>query len=316
MRTRSQRRVMLPVATLLLLSSMLHTGSAIYSGPQTWFAYRGGGASEPKNVSQTLQDYVAKMEEKDAGRDDVTVTGIEVRDEDDTKPSTESSASSSDTDGEFVGVKSKKSNAVGDPDDDSDDDDDDEDLTEWENLDGEPQPLQVEVEVVEQEMEDHKPTSSTRGGSGGVGVRLGRRRKNKRKKTSTSTIPVVINAWMPHLYLPPTPSVLEHMNENVRTVDAAGKARLDRRTLYSGLLLEFTSTGTSSRRYFSKETTQQLQAALSLATQPQWRSAFPQTSGIMLYDPEDEKAGATLSMQETTAMALVSEEIQEIFSSL
>jgi hypothetical protein len=303
---------MLPVATLLLLSSVLHTGSAIYSGAGAqarWFAYRGGGESEPKNVSQTLQDYVAKMEEKDAGRDDVTVTGIEVREEEDTKPSNEasSSSSSSDTDGEFVGVKSKKSNAVGDPDDDSDDDDDDEDLTEWEDLDGEPQPLQVEVEVVEQEIEDHELSSSTRGGSGGVGVRLGRRRKNKRKKTSTSTIPMVINAWMPHLYLPPTPSVLDHMNDNVRTVDAAGKARLDRRTLYSGLLLEFTSTGTSSRRYFSKETTQQLQAALSLATQPHWRSAFPQTSGIMLYDPEDEKSGATLSMQETIAMSLVSE---------
>eukprot|EP00545_Synedropsis_sp_CCMP1620_P013271 CAMPEP_0119010872 /NCGR_PEP_ID=MMETSP1176-20130426/5302_1 /TAXON_ID=265551 /ORGANISM="Synedropsis recta cf, Strain CCMP1620" /LENGTH=1272 /DNA_ID=CAMNT_0006963613 /DNA_START=229 /DNA_END=4047 /DNA_ORIENTATION=- len=305
------------VVRVLVCLSTLQTGSAIYSrpGPQMnrWFSHRGGASgAESKNVSKTLQDYVAAMEEKDAGREDVTV--IEVRDEEDAKSASESSASSKskslETDGDAVGVgvgvKSKKSNAVGDPDDDSDDDDDD-DLTEWEDLENDnedPQPLQVEVEVVEQEMEDHEPTASSTRGSGGVGVRLGRRRKNKRKKTATSTIPMLVNAWMPHLYLPPAPSVLTHMHDNARQVDAAGKARLDRRTLYGGLLLEFTSTTTSSRRYFSKETTQQLQAALSLATQPQWRSAFPQTSGIMLYDPEDDKTGATLSMQETIAMGL------------
>lgn len=291
---------------VLVCLSTLQTGSAIYSRPRPqishWFSHR-GGSDESKNVSKTLQDYVAAMEEKDAGREDVTV--IEVRDEEDAKPDSEASSKSLETDGDIVGVgvKSKRSNAVGDPDDDSDDDDND-DLTEWEDLDDdEPQPLQVEVEVVEQEIESHEPASSTRG-SGGVGVRLGRRRKNKRKKTATSTIPLLVNAWMPHLYLPPAPSVLTHMHDNARQVDAAGKTRLDRRTLYGGLLLEFTSTTTSSRRYFSKETTQQLQAALSLATQPQWRSAFPQTSGIMLYDPEDEKTGATLSMQETIAMGL------------
>lgn len=254
-------------------------------------------------MSQTLQDYVAKMEEKDAGREDDTI--IEVRDEEVAKKDPESFGNSQDSDGEVVGVKSKKSNAVGDPDDDSDDDDG-EDITDWEDVGEEiSQPLQVEVELLEQEVDDHEPASSTRGG---IGIRLGGRKKNKRAKPATSTIPLVANCWMPHLYLPPTPSSLAHLHENARQIDAASKARLDRRTLYSGLLLEFTSAATSRRKFFSKETTQQLQAAVSLANQPHWRSSFPQASGIMLYDPEDEKSGATLSMQETVAMALVREE--------
>lgn len=259
-----------------------------------------GGGADSKN--RTLQDYVAAMEEKDANREDVTSTVIEVRDDDEAQ-STPSKVPGTD-DGDIVGVKSKKSNAVGDPDDDSDDDDDD-DLTDWDDMDEEPpHSLQVEVEVVEQELE--QPSQSSTRGSGGVGVRLGRRRNKKRRKTNTSTIPLVANAWLPHLYLPPAPSTVADLHNNHRQLDADAKARLDRRTLYSGLLLEFTSSATSTRRYFSKHTAQQLQAALSLATQPEWRSAFPQTSGIMLYDPEDEKSGPTLSMQETIAMSLVS----------
>jgi hypothetical protein len=292
---------------VVVLLTFLRSGFAIHPKSQNnsprWYAARKGVAST--DTSQTLHDYVTKMEEKDASREDVTV--IEVRDGDETKKSTESPEHSQETDGDVVGVKSKKSNAVGDPDDDSDDDNDDE-LTEWEDVGQEiSQPLQVEVELVEQEVDDHEPSSST---SGGVGIRLGRRKKNRRKKTAKSTIPLVVNTWMPHIYMPPTAASLAFFHENARQIDAAGKSRLDRRTLYSGLLLEFTSATTPRRKYFSKETTQQLQAAVSLATQPQWRSAFPQASGIMLYEPEDEKGGATLSMQETIAMALVSGGIQ------
>jgi hypothetical protein len=288
-------RSVLITLTLFCSVSAIHS---TYINPARWISTRGGAT--PKNVSQTLQDYVAKMEEKDAGREDAAI--IEVVDEEVSKKDTESFGNSEDSDGEVVGVKSKKSNAVGDPDDDSDDDDGD-DLTDWEDVGEEiPQPLQVEVELLEQEVDDHEPASSTRGG---IGIRLGSRKKNKRVKPATSALPLIANCWMPHIYLPPTPSSLAHLHENARQIDAAGKARLDRRTLYSGLLLEFTSAATSRRKYFSKETTQQLQAAVSLANQPQWRSAFPQASGIMLYDPEDEKSGATLSMQETVAMALV-----------
>ena len=89
-------------------------------------------------------------------------------------------------------------------------------------------------------------------------------------------------------------------------MDQYSKIRLDRRTLYAGLLLEWTLQSTS-RKFLSKATSQSLQAALSMATQPQWRQAFPQSSGIMLYSTGSDGTAAgtpTLAMQETIAMAL------------
>jgi hypothetical protein len=234
---------------------------------------------------------------------------FEIIENDDVRKTNEGNGVLHGIDGEIIGVKSKKTNAVGDPDDDSDDDDDIDDLTEWDETEEHMnQPLQVEVEVLEQDVNSKESQSSTRGG---LGIRLGRRRRNKKTKVETSTPSIFVNSWTPHVYLPPSLSSLSRLHENARQIEAAAKIRLDRGTLYSGLMLELTSATTSRRKYFSKETTQQLQAALSLATQPQWRSAFPQASGIMLYDPDDDKPGATLSMQETVAMALVSENIND-----
>ena len=246
---------------------------------------------------------VEKLAGKDASLDESS--SIEEIGEEVSNKDTESFSNPNDSDGEVVGVKSKKSNAVGDPDDDSDDDDADDDLSDWEGVREEtPQPLKVEVELLEQGIDHHEPASSSRGG---IGIKLAGRKKNRRMKPSTSTLPLVANSWMPHIFLPPSALSLVHLQDNARQVDAAGKVRLDRRTLYFALLMEFCGTSVSRRRFFSKETAQQLQAAVSLATQPQWRSAFPQASGIVLYDPEDEKTGPTLSMQETIAMALVSD---------
>jgi len=292
--------------TIIILSCMMCKGVSTRYHHNFALPVKFRGGAQFKNVSQTLQDYVNAMEEKDAGRDDITVIKVSESDRS-SSPNEPSSKSTHGSRGDIVGVKPKKSNAVGDPDDDSeadDSDDDEDDLSDWEEHhvhDEEQHPLQVEVELVEPEVEQHSH-SSTRG-SGGVGVRLGRRRRNRKRKASVSTIPLVVNTWLPHLYLPPTTRALAHLKDNARSLDTAGKTRLDRRTLYGGLLLEFTSSTGSTRKYFSKETYQQLQAALSLATQPQWRSTFPQTSGIMLYDIDDDKGGATLSMQETIAMA-------------
>lgn len=277
-----------------------------YSPVKLRLSLQSRGGAEFMNASKTLQDYVTAMEEKDANRDDITIINVRDNSNKDESPRNEPcSKSPSGSRGEVVGVKSKKSNAVGDPGDDSDDDsEDDDDMTEWEDNDDcneESQPLQVEVELVEPKVEQHSH-SATRG-SGGVGVRLSRRRKNRKKRTAAPTLPSFVNSWLPHLYLPPSKKVLARMRENARSLDADGKSRLDRRTLYGGLLLEFNSTG-STRKYFTKETSQRLQAALSLATQPRWRSTYPQTSGIMLYDCDNDDCGATLSMQETVAMAL------------
>jgi hypothetical protein len=244
----------------------------------------------------------------------------------------------------IVGVKShKKSNAVGDPDGDDDDDDSDESLSEysdeWEDLEGEfdgfvedlvvDTQVQVEVEVVEEEEEQDDDTSlpSSTGG-GGVGVRLGRmnnRRRNNRKEnqnnnwrssnTQNSKLShdqkLLIEAWAPQIYFPPTPSALAYLSDNARLLDSSSKNRLDRRTLYAGLLLEWGCTDSklvsSTRKFLPSPASQALQAALSMATQPQWRQSAPRTSGIRLYQDEENLKMSTLGMQETVAMALVSD---------
>ena len=284
------------------------------------------GGSDGKNVSQTVENYVSAMEEKDAAA---------------AKAAAKASAQGSDESrGSDVATKSKKSNAVGDPGDDSSDDDEedeedihdieeseegendpdtterseetvDDDMSEWEKMEGEGTSLRVEFEVVEEveDEDDDSPPVSRRSGSsggGGVGVRLGRRR-NKRKKVQSAvaqTSQPLVDAWMSHIYLPPTAAALAHLSKCSRSIDADGKSRLDRRTLYGGLLQEFME-GSSTRKFVAAQTTQQLKAALSMATQPNWREAFPQNAAVMLYD-QDYKLGPTLSMQETVAMALVS----------
>ena len=245
----------------------------------------------------------------------------------------------------IVGVKShsKKSNAVGDPDGDSDDDDDDSDETteyseEWEELEDlgefedvvvlEPQ-VQVEVEVMEDGGTPEATSSNT--GGGGVGVRLGRmnnRRKSRKERkssgVSSSEHPSLeqkrlLQAWMPHIFFPPTSKALAFLSNSARFMDASSKSRLDRRTLYGSLLLEWGCTSNEgpinsmTRKFFPPQTSQSLHAALSMATQPQWRQSSPRTSGIRLYQDEPNGKTCTLAMQETTAMALVSVNTKLLF---
>ena len=114
----------------------------------------------------------------------------------------------------------------------------------------------------------------------------------------------VVDAWLPHVYLPPSPGAVEYLVKHARLIDSASKTRLDRRTLYAALLLEWLNQGASNRKFLDATTSQSLQAALSLATQPQWRISFPRPSVIRLFEHEVGKS-CTLGMQETIAMALV-----------
>lgn len=253
----------------------------------------------------------------------------------------------------IVGVKAhshhKKSNAVGDPDGDDDDDDSEDSLSEyseeWEEMEDfedfvedlvvEPQ-MQVEVELVEEnsprkEAEDLISKGGKASG-GGVGVRLGRmnNRRSNRKNSWRSSSNInskqaqnqrrLIEAWVPHIYFPPSSSAISYLTENARLLDASSKNRLDRRTLYAGLLLEWglveSKLSTSSRKFLPSSTSQALQASLSMATQPKWRQSAPRTSGIRLYQDDENSKSTTLSMQETVAMALVSPASSAIYSSL
>jgi hypothetical protein len=298
------------------------------------------------NNNVTVEDYVTKMKEKDQETDDPE-SSEEAADA--SKASKDQAASETapdnddnDDDPAIVGVKShgsssKKSNAVGDPDGDDDDDDDDDDtelseFSEWEEIQDnsfEPQ-VQVQVELLgEEEESTNIPSSTNNRGGGGVGVKLGNRgrRKNKWRSNSSSSHDQarLLQAWMPHVYFPPTPDALAYLDTNARLLDAGSKSRLDRRTLYAALMLEWggtTGTGTTgtattttttkssssgTRKFLPSPTSQALQAALSMATQPQWRISSPGMNGIRLYAPEQETSGkgTTLAMQETVAMALV-----------
>jgi hypothetical protein len=221
---------------------------------------------------------------------------------------------------------------------------------EMEDLDliGSDAQVQVELELLEEEdavddanseeEESEEGSSSTAADAtrgGGVGVRLaGRlnRRKHRNSKdlrsnnsgssstpaTKTTVLPEeLLAAWQSHVYLPPTAAALQYLTEHARAIDGASKTRLDRRTMYASLLLEWrNSNGSpSARKFLEQPTSQALQAALSLATQPAWRKSFPRPSGIRLYDLVNHANGgsehrgcATLAMQETIAMALVSKQ--------
>jgi hypothetical protein len=317
---------------------------------------RGDDSNTNNNVTQ-VEDYVTKMKEKDEELDASASSNS-----DPAAPETTAHGNDDDDDDPaIVGVKShgsssKKSNAVGDPDGDDDDDDDDEDtelseFSEWEEIQDnsfEPQ-VQVQVELLGEEEEETTTNTPSSGGGGVVGVKLGNRiaspsrRKNKWRSSSSQKKlshdqTRLLQAWMPHVYFPPTPDALAYLDTNARLLDAGSKSRLDRRTLYAALLLEWkstvaksttgtsstttgTTTGTSSttgtststksssgtRKFLPSPTSQALQAALSMATQPQWRLSSPGMNGIRLYAPDQETSGkgTTLGMQETVAMALV-----------
>lgn len=238
----------------------------------------------------------------------------------------------------IVGVKShqhKKSNAVGDPDGDDSDDNSEDSSGDWEDFDEESEgidmdilrdhpssQLQVEMEVVEDELlddlEDGEESENAKASGGGgvarLGQRLSRRKtrsnnkqdlRNANPKTSESLEnEEIIDAWLPHVYLPPSPDAVSYLVKNARLIDAASKARLDRRTLYAGLLLEWLNQSASNRKFLDPSTSQTLQASLSLASQPEWRRSFPRPNAVRLFENEVGKS-CTLGMQETITMALV-----------
>jgi hypothetical protein len=231
----------------------------------------------------------------------------------------------------------KKSNAVGDPDGDgSDDSDDESDLTEeWEDymadnamvLDA--AQVQMQVEVLNGSSQSMSSSSATpdknnkddagdvRKSSTGGGLRLsnGVHRLTRRKKpvplSFDSIQTIELQAWTPHVYMPPSTPAIDYLTQHARMWDSAGKVRLDRRTLYAGLLMEWmglTAAG-NFRKFMDPSTLQAFQAALSLATQPQWRKSFPRPNGIRFYEDMESnsgRGGCTLAMQESIAMALVS----------
>jgi hypothetical protein len=206
--------------------------------------------------------------------------------------------------------------------------------------------VQVEVEYTvedeKDEAEDPEQPQATatkkRSSSGGLagsavrlGQRFGRHTKAGGSRNETKSLKVqaskmerhLLEAWQPFIFVPPPVEFETYLKERARSIDSDGRNRLDRRTLYGGLILEWsavpaatpapsvattTTTPRSSRKFLPVDMSQSLQASLSLATQPVWRKSLQRPSAICLYDastPEASLRGCTLAMQESVALALV-----------
>lgn len=293
---------------------------------------RGGHDDTDRTISiQTnlsVEEYVAAVQAKDHGHSEPTSVETTSATTTPTPVASNSPDNSNPVESSAVSVKAhKKGNAVGDPDGEgSDSDDDDDDTEEWELLDdlsrGTTTQVQVEVELVDDDDdalelddddddEDTSTTSTASRSRGGVGIRFGQRLTNNRRKDhsrnnyvpATAKLTQVREAWKPHIFVPPSSVALSYLHQHARAIEGASKARLDRRTLYACLILEWTAA-TAYRKFLDSGTSQQLQSALALATQPQWRRSLPSINGIRLYDQEPFR-GCTLAMQETMVMALV-----------
>lgn len=229
-----------------------------------------------------------------------------------------------------------KSNAVGDPDGEgSSDDDDDSDLSDLdENMEefldvAAAATTSMEMEYTPNDDDDEKLNDDDSENSYAWKVNAARRSGSRfhpkhicssNDATSTEQIEQLHRVWKQYVYLPPSPKAVTVLQEKARVMDGDSKTRLDRRTLYAGLLLQWmvvSSNGNTRRPFLDQPISHLLQAAVSLATQPEWRRSLPQSSasagccGMRLYECGEDvatcyrKSCCTLSMQETIAMGLV-----------
>eukprot|EP00956_Cyclotella_meneghiniana_P032938 scaffold92217_cov68-Cyclotella_meneghiniana.AAC.9 len=111
------------------------------------------------------------------------------------------------------------------------------------------------------------------------------RQKEEEVKVSTTTIDaktfdrILITAFRPMVFLPPPLPRLPSPegSSSLKSIDIASRRRLDRRTLYHGLLAELGGSHSEEksqsirRRYLEGEVSRELRGALSLACQPKWR---------------------------------------------
>lgn len=212
-----------------------------------------------------------------------------------------------------------------------------------------------DINVVAMSTNSKHGTSSSRDNNqrsknmGGVGVRsFGQRFKNRNKRRNnnhdstksdlmenTSKMEQqFVEAWQSYIFYPPplpppvtmsnNSSFWQYLQQHYPAMDTDGKLRLDRRTLYSGILAEFSTSvytvknnkRSNRRKFLDTETSQALQAAVSLATQPIWRKSLQQRpNAIRLYDirnsenePKNmirDSSSTTLAMQETITLGLV-----------
>lgn len=189
----------------------------------------------------------------------------------------------------------KKENAVGDPDGNSSDDTDD--TSDLSFLSDEEE---LVAELVEQEVDEGMHVMMT---DAVLDVEDTLDQHSSEKSTHATTDATsdddsnkqsfddaLAQAFLPFVFMPPNDQQLQYIRDTAKDIDMDSRRRLDRRTLYRGLLLELmphqhvsanpnsgsnkkskTNNLISNRRYLDDNTSHTLTAILSLATQPKWR---------------------------------------------
>ncbi len=138
---------------------------------------------------------------------------------------------------------------------------------------------------------------------------------------------LLISAFQSMVFLPPPMPRLPSLegSTSLRNIDVSSRRRLDRRTLYHGLLAELGGShhhhhdkGSSSkkenvvdsmirRKYLDAETTRALKGALSLACQPRWRERLM----VGWTSTSNSNAGARQSSSDTSAVDEEDDEYDE-----
>lgn len=202
-------------------------------------------------------------------------------------------------------AKKKKENAVGDPDGNSSDDDDDTDSdlddllfsTDDEDTGDKSfqPPLRQQQKVQDNDDSLHLMMTDAIINDVDDDVTEDELLQDESSRNnSESDLPTFDEALaqelLSYVFLPPNTAQLEFFRDSAKEIDMDSRRRLDRRTLYRGLLLEFLpqqkqSTTTKNnesdaseksslivnRKYIDDSTSSSLIAAMSLATQPRWR---------------------------------------------
>jgi hypothetical protein len=262
--------------------------------------------------SSILESYVQQVSQRDANQNDDGEHIVDHQEHDD-----------DDDDGEGLMKLKKREGALNDPDSDDDDDDDDNDDDSDHHevyhhddnyhddeighvdidvvipMDDE----EVKVDIINLTNDDTPSTTTT------IDATTSNHSSETQKLNPFDQ--ALVNAFLPLLYPPPSHDMSSFLANELSPqsiqVDVASRRRLDRRTLYQSLLLEWntqkkkknnnknesngsSSSSSSKRNFISTELSHQLTSSISLASQPLWRqhvSTYHQEPQEAQVDHED-----------------------------
>ncbi len=275
--------------------------------------------TRPKSSESILESYVEHVSQKDALSHSFYQQDVNINDDNNDEDNEQ---------GSILQLK-KKERDLNDPDDsdgdDSDDDDDDDNNDDHESFhhsDTDDHDNHINVDIVQlhhnNEEDDHELKVDILHHPQPTATQTQSSTKQSTLATASSLNPfdqALIDAFLPLFYPPPSTNISSFMNKciipNSTNIDISSRRRLDRRTLYQSLLLEWnsgisttnsnssseptgkgnnklSSSSLSKRNFINEQSSHQLKSSISLASQPLWRrhisNSFSTTSSTMTTD--------------------------------